>query len=164
MEPSTNRPGVTSDTAVTVFLVFLGACVGIVAAYVYTVPLLFSVFWERAKLAESDPNLGGTILVSLAYGFFGFMVSVWFVAPFGGLLALAARFSSRKYGSRTAAITTGAMGVLGGTLFAAGVDGAGIANGPSLYISLAAYCGCLTFFGGYYHSDLLSWLARRGLK
>ena len=134
------------------------------AAYVYTVPLLFSVFWERAQLAESDPNIGDTILLSLAYGVFGFMVSVWFVAPFGGLLALAARFSSRRYGERTAAITTGAMGVVGGILFAAGVDGAGIADGPWLYVSLAAYCGCLGFFAGVYCSDLLSWLARRGLK
>ncbi len=40
-----------------------------------------------------------------------------------GLLVFAARFSSRMYGSkRTAALTTGAMGVLGGTLFAAGVE------------------------------------------
>ena len=36
-----------------VVTVFLGASVGIVAAYIYTVPLLFSVFWERAQLAES---------------------------------------------------------------------------------------------------------------
>ena len=144
--------------------VFLGASAGIVAAYIYTVPLLFTVFRERAELAGGDPDLVGTILVSLAYGVFGFMVSVWFVAPFGGLLALAARFSSHRYGSRTAAITTGVVGVVGGILFAAGVDGAGIADGPSLYVSLAAYCGCLAFLGGYYCSNLLSWLARRGLK
>ena len=69
---------------------FLGACVGSVAAYIYTVPLLFSVFWERAQLAESDPNLGEIIVVSFAYGFFGFLASGWFVAPFAALLALAA--------------------------------------------------------------------------
>ena len=153
--------GVTRDVVATVFL---GVCVGIVAAYIYTVLLFVSVFWERAQLAESDPNLGGIILGSLAYGFFGFLVSGWLVAPFAALLALAARFSSRKYGSPTAAITTGVVGALGGTLFAAGVHGMGIADGPSLYTSLAAYCGGLGFFAGYYYSTLFVWLARRGLR
>ena len=147
-----------------VVTVFLGACVGIVAAHIYTVPLLFSVFWERAQLAESDPNLGGIILVSFAYGFFGFIVSGWLVAPFAALMALAARFSSRKYGRRTAAIATAVIGALGGSLIAAAVAGAGIADGPSLHTSLAAYCGGLGFFGGYYYSTLFLWLARPGFR
>ena len=161
MGPSINRSALKRDVIVTGFL---GACVGIVAAYIYTVPLLFSVFWERAQLADSDPNLGGIILASLVYGFFGFLASGWLVAPFGALLALAARFSSRKYGSRTAAVATGVIGALGGILLAARVDHAGIADGLSLYTSLAAYCGVLGSFGGYYYSALFLLLARRGLR
>ena len=156
-----NRSGVTGEVVVTVLL---GASVGIVAAYIYTVPLLFSVFLERAQLADSDPNLGGIILASLVYGFFGFLASGWLVAPFAALLALAARFSSRKYGSRTAAVATGVIGALGGILLAAGVGHAGIADGLSLYTSLAAYCGVLGSLGGYYYSALFLLLARRGLR
>ena len=48
------------------------------------------------------------------------------------------------------------MGSLGGALFAPGVDRAGIADGPSLYASLAAYYGCLAFFSGYDYSNLVS--------
>ena len=49
------------------------------------------------------------------------------------------------------------MGSLGGALFAPGVDRAGlIADGPSLYASPAAYCGCLAFFNGYYYFNLVS--------
>lgn len=55
--------------------VFLGGAGAILAAYVYTVPLLFVVFWEREQAIRPDPSVGDVVLVSLVYGVFGVMAS-----------------------------------------------------------------------------------------
>ena len=137
--------------------VFLGGASAILAAYVYTVPLLFVVFWEREQVVEADPSAADIVLGSLLYGVFGVMASFWATIPFGCLLAVAASFWSRKYGSRNAAVMTGILAFLGGSLLATGLDG-NVASGLWLYTSLGVYCGSCGLLAGYYYSSVLAWV------